>query len=168
MSAFLVILSRWLHLTAAGLLVGGVFYARIVLPIAVRAGGNDPAVRSVLLLGRRVFKITVHACVLFLLLSGTYNYVLNRPAYHAIGPGRPRPDRHAPVVGVGRDRPVAVGASPARAASVGLEVDGRHVGAAHGDHRRGVDDQVRAGPPARPGDRAGPLTASRNGATAPW
>ena len=86
MSPFLAILSRWLHVTTAAVLVGGVFYARIVLPIALRGVGEDAAVRTVLLRGRRVFKMAVHTCVLFTLVSGTYNYVLNRHDYNAIGP----------------------------------------------------------------------------------
>ena len=85
MSAFLPILSRWFHVVTAALLIGGVFYARIVMPIALRAAGDAADVRAVLLRARRVFKMTVHSCVLFSLLSGTYNYVLNRPAYHAVG-----------------------------------------------------------------------------------
>ncbi len=84
-SAFLVILSRWLHVTTAAVAVGGVFYVRIVLPVALRAV-DDVAARAVLLRGRRVFKIVVHSCVLFLLLSGTYNAWLNWPAYTRLGP----------------------------------------------------------------------------------
>ena len=87
-SAWLVILFRWLHLTAAAVVVGGVFYARIVVPIALRSeiDANDPGVRAVLLRGRRAFKMAVHTCALFLLLSGTYNAVLNWPAYTQLGP----------------------------------------------------------------------------------
>ena len=86
--AILAILSRWLHLTAGAVAVGGVFYARIVMPIAMRtASADDPAVRPLVLRARRAFKMATHTCILFLLLSGTYNAVLNWPAYTRMGPG---------------------------------------------------------------------------------
>ena len=86
-SAFVVILFRWLHLTTAAIAVGGVFYARIVLPIAERAAAaGDAGVAALLVRARRAFKMAVHTCVLFLLVSGTYNYWLNGPAYKHAGP----------------------------------------------------------------------------------
>ncbi len=87
-SAVLAVLFRWLHVVTAAIAVGGVFYARVVVPIALRGGlGDDPAVRPVVLRARRVFKMVTHACILFLLVSGTYNAVLNWPVYTRMGPG---------------------------------------------------------------------------------
>jgi uncharacterized membrane protein len=87
-SALLAVLFRWLHLATAAVAVGGVFYARIVVPIALRGGlGDDPAVRPVVLRARRVFKIVTHSCILFLLVSGTYNATLNWAVYTRMGPG---------------------------------------------------------------------------------
>jgi uncharacterized membrane protein len=87
-SAVLAILSRWLHVVTAAVAIGGVFYARIVIPIALRTQSpDDPAVRPVLLRARRTFKMVTHTCILFLLLSGTYNAVLNWPVYNRMGPG---------------------------------------------------------------------------------
>jgi uncharacterized membrane protein len=88
MSPALAILSRWLHLTTAAILVGGVFHARIVLPIAARAAApGDVGVSAVLRLARRVFKMAVHTSILFMLLSGTYNAVLYWPQYTHMGAG---------------------------------------------------------------------------------
>ena len=87
-SAALVILFRWLHLATVAVVIGGVFYARIVLPIALRGvPGDDPAVRPVVLRARRAFKMVTHTCILFLLVSGTYNAVLNWPTYTAMEAG---------------------------------------------------------------------------------
>ena len=87
LTAVLAILSRWLHLTTAAVVIGGVFYARIVVPIALRGQDADgPAVRPVLLRARRAFKMVVHTAVLFMLATGTYNWWLNTKAYHAAGP----------------------------------------------------------------------------------
>ncbi len=87
MTAVLAIFFRWLHLATAAVAVGGVFYARIIVPIALRsASADDLGVRQLLLRARRAFKMTTHTCILFLLVSGTYNTVLNWPAYTALGP----------------------------------------------------------------------------------
>jgi uncharacterized membrane protein len=82
MALFLVVLSRWLHIIAASLAIGGAFFMRIVLPLGLSAIESPELRRAVFLRCRRGFKMTVHPCILFLLLSGTYNLIQNREAYH--------------------------------------------------------------------------------------
>src|SRR4051812_5231171 len=89
MSAFLAVLFRWLHVIPACLAIGGVFFMRIVLPVGI--SGLEPASRQVVYLRcRRVFKMMIHASILFLLVSGVYNLIGNRDAYH-----RTLPTSHA-------------------------------------------------------------------------
>jgi uncharacterized membrane protein len=86
MTPFLVIFLRWVHLVAACLMVGGIFFLRFIFPAASRgvdAGVGDLAVLRV----RRGFKMVVHSCILLLLISGTYNAVRYWPAYTAMGAG---------------------------------------------------------------------------------
>lgn len=76
-----VILVRWVHVICAALLIGGTFFLGFLLPRrggeAEGAGADDTwFVRA-----RRSFKITTHACILFLLLSGIYNAYGNWHAY---------------------------------------------------------------------------------------
>lgn len=89
MEAILIIFFRWVHLATACVAVGGVFFIRIVLPIALRSldgGANADAVRTILLRTRRVFKMVIHTCILLFLISGTYNAVMNWSKYNAMGP----------------------------------------------------------------------------------
>ena len=88
MSIFFAVLFRWVHVVSACVLLGGVFFMRVVLPAIDAAGGGDG---QALLRARRVFKRVVHTCVLLLLLSGAYNawanwprYKLNPPVMHAL------------------------------------------------------------------------------------
>jgi len=79
-SWLVAILSRWLHLSFACLLVGGTFF----MGFLVREGateGDTPATGSIYLKARRGLKMVVHSSVLFLLLTGTYNATLNWAAY---------------------------------------------------------------------------------------
>ena len=86
----LVILSRYLHVVAAILAVGGTFFMRVVLPLGLAQA--DAASRdAVFLRCRRVFKMTFHACTLLFLLTGAFNtwvnwndYKLNRPLMHGL------------------------------------------------------------------------------------
>jgi uncharacterized membrane protein len=81
----LIVLSRWFHIMSAVLVIGGTFFMRVILPLGLAQA--DPASReAVFLRCRRVFKMLVHTCILFLLLSGAFNtwracddYKLNRP-----------------------------------------------------------------------------------------
>jgi putative copper export protein len=85
MHAFLSVLFRWLHIVPAAIIIGGVFTMRVILPIGLRAL-DDPQRATVLLRCRRVFKMTVHTCILLLLVSGIYNTIANWPAYRATLP----------------------------------------------------------------------------------
>lgn len=69
---------RWVHVICAALLIGGTFFLAFLLPW--RAGGAE-AEDPWFLRTRRTFKITTHACILFLLLSGIYNAYGNWHAY---------------------------------------------------------------------------------------
>jgi uncharacterized membrane protein len=75
------ILSRWVHLSFACLLVGGTFFMGFLVPGATAAEAGEPASGSINLPIRRGFKMVVHSSVLFLLITGTYNAIMNWPAY---------------------------------------------------------------------------------------
>ncbi len=76
----LKILARWFHIVPACLALGGLFFIRIVFPIAARQWPADQREMAYLSL-RRVFKMVVHTCVLLLLISGTYNTIVNWKIY---------------------------------------------------------------------------------------
>src|SRR5258706_7099182 len=88
--AVLVILSRWLHVIAATLAIGGTFFMRVILPLGLAQA--DAASRdAVFLRCRRAFKMVIHTCVLLLVLTGAFNtwrnwddYKLNRPLMHGL------------------------------------------------------------------------------------
>ena len=84
--ALIVIFSRWLHVTFACLVVGGVFFIRVLFPIGMKAI-DSAAAQTAFLKTRRVFKMLVHTSILILLLSGTYNAYRNWHGYTAAGPG---------------------------------------------------------------------------------
>jgi uncharacterized membrane protein len=86
MNAVVIIFFRWLHVATACLAVGGVFFMLVVFPIGLRTLEAE-AGRTMLLRTRRAFKMVIHPCILLFLVSGTYNAVMNWPAYTAIGPG---------------------------------------------------------------------------------
>ena len=156
-SAVLAILSRWLHLATAAVAVGGVFYARIVVPIAVRSlPADDPGVTQLLRRARRAFKIVIHSSILFLLVSGTYNAVLNWPAYTRMGPGVGHGlfGLHL-LLGLTVFEAAAVAVHRGRPAAVVPERDGGRAGADAAQHRRGVDAEVRPGA-CRPDPGDGP------------
>jgi uncharacterized membrane protein len=71
----LIVLSRWLHIMAACLAIGGVFFMRFILPCATRLLESEQQ-KQVLLRARRLFKRVVHSSILVLILSGIYNTYL--------------------------------------------------------------------------------------------
>jgi uncharacterized membrane protein len=86
----LVILSRWLHVVSACLVVGGVFFIRLVLPRGLAILEPDLQT-AVLLKTRRAFKMVIHSAILILLITGTFNtfmalrtYNLNPPLLHSL------------------------------------------------------------------------------------
>jgi uncharacterized membrane protein len=73
---------RWVHVVCAGLLIGGTFFIAFLMPgrrSETEASATDDP--GGFLRTRRAFKITTHACILFLLLSGIYNAYGNWQAY---------------------------------------------------------------------------------------
>jgi uncharacterized membrane protein len=78
---FLVILSRWLHVITACVAVGGVFFARIVMPGGLALLDPEPR-QMVFLKIRRTFKMVVHSAILLLLITGTYNTMLAWSKYN--------------------------------------------------------------------------------------
>ena len=82
--AILAIISRWLHVISACLVIGGVFFVRFVLPRGL--GLLDQAQRQqVLLTVRWTFKMVVHAAVLLLVVTGIYNTALAWDKYRLDG-----------------------------------------------------------------------------------
>jgi hypothetical protein len=86
----LIVLSRWVHVMSAVLVIGGTFFMRVILPAGL-AQADAASREAVFLRCRRIFKMLVHTCILFLLLSGAFNtwrawgdYRLNRPLMHGL------------------------------------------------------------------------------------
>lgn len=74
MDMLLPILSRYLHVVPATLVVGGLLFMRFVLPAALERSDLSAEARDALFLRcRRVFKMVVHTSIALLLLSGAYN-----------------------------------------------------------------------------------------------
>jgi uncharacterized membrane protein len=86
----LIILSRWLHIVAACLAIGGFFFIRVILPIGLAV--LEPENRDAAALRtRRAFKMVVHSAILLLILTGVFNtmvawskYNLNPPMMHPL------------------------------------------------------------------------------------
>ena len=85
MEPIIVVLFRWMHIATACVAVGGVFFLRIVFPIALKSLEADAA-RTMLLRTRRVFKMVVHTCILLLLVGGSYNAWRNWQTYADMKP----------------------------------------------------------------------------------
>ena len=87
---FLIILSRWLHVISACLVIGGLFFIRVILPLGVAQA--EPLSRdAVFLRCRKVFKMLIHTCVMLLLLTGAFNtwrawpdYALHKGLTHGL------------------------------------------------------------------------------------
>lgn len=76
----LAILSRYFHVITACMVIGCVFFLRVLLPIGTR--GIDPeTLEAVSLRSRRAVKMVIHAGTLLLLASGIYNAVGNWKTY---------------------------------------------------------------------------------------
>jgi len=83
MHIFLTILFRWLHIAAACVAIGGVFFMRVLTPYGLRTLDPEPRQTAFLRL-RRIFKMVIHTCILLLLVSGIYNSYLNWDVYNQI------------------------------------------------------------------------------------
>ncbi len=86
----LVIASRWVHIFSVIVAVGGTVFIRLVLhPVAKATLPPEVGSQFSPKLIRR-WAYVVHTCILLLLLSGTYNTIVQfplhkgQPAYHAI------------------------------------------------------------------------------------
>ena len=82
---------QWLHVMAAVLAVGGVFFMRFILYPAMHGQGIDAESRSTVasrILPR--FRMMIHTCIAVLLATGTYRFIRQLPKlkdwteYHAI------------------------------------------------------------------------------------
>jgi uncharacterized membrane protein len=83
MESILPIVSRWIHVISACVVIGGLFFMRIVLPIGLQS--LEPENQKALFLKlRSIFKRIVHTAILLFLISGTYNAYLIWPQYSAI------------------------------------------------------------------------------------
>ena len=87
---FFVVLSRWLHVVSACLVIGGVFFIRFLAPRGLKLLDESQQL-PVLLAIRRGFKMVVHTVILLLLVTGIYNttlawdkYNLDKAVLHAL------------------------------------------------------------------------------------
>jgi uncharacterized membrane protein len=85
MDEFLGILFRWLHIIPACLAIGGVFFMWFILPAGLSLLDAEQQ-KLVFLRCRRVFKMVVHSSILLLLISGTYNAIMNWSKYKLVTP----------------------------------------------------------------------------------
>lgn len=86
----LIIANRWLHIFSAIVAVGGTVFLRLVLhPVAKTIIPPEVGSQFSPALIRRWARV-VHTCILILILSGTYNSIIQfplhkgQPQYHAI------------------------------------------------------------------------------------
>ncbi len=79
--AFLVILSRWVHIVTACISLGGVFFIRIIVPIGLKSIESPEQRTATFLKMRRVFKMVIHTAIVLFLASGIYNTTRNWHAY---------------------------------------------------------------------------------------
>lgn len=77
---WVAILSRWLHMITACMLVGSVFFFHVILPSGTK-GLDAQGQETLYLRCRRGLKMTVHISLLLFLVSGIYNTWLNRARY---------------------------------------------------------------------------------------
>jgi len=80
MNAVLIVILRWLHIIPAAIVIGGLIFLRFVLPAAIRPLPDEQG-REVFLKARRIFKIMIHASILFLIISGVINSIRFYPHY---------------------------------------------------------------------------------------
>lgn len=76
------IVSRWFHVFTAAVVIGAVFFVRVVLPMGLRKLDDPEKRQEVLASCRRGLKMIVHTAILVLVVSGTYNAMRNWKVYH--------------------------------------------------------------------------------------
>lgn len=86
-----LLISRWLHLSAAIIAIGGVAFQRLAYIPGLMGALVDPSRETVREAVRRRWAPIVHACIVILLLTGGYNFVVQAlppkiepMPYHAI------------------------------------------------------------------------------------
>ncbi len=85
MNAVLIVIVRWLHIIPAAIAIGGLIFMRFILPAAIRPLPDDQG-REVFLRARRIFKIMLHASILFLIITGVINSIRYYDFYKATKP----------------------------------------------------------------------------------
>lgn len=70
---YVALISRWLHIGAVVIAIGGAFFNRVVLTPAIESRMEGDAKADLVEAIRRRWMMTVHACIAVLLLSGGYN-----------------------------------------------------------------------------------------------
>lgn len=85
-----VIISRWIHLASIIVAVGGTVFIRFVLHPTVREGLSPEIGSQFVPAVLRRWSRVLHACILLILLSGTYNTIVQfprhrgQPLYHSL------------------------------------------------------------------------------------
>ena len=85
MNPVLIVILRWLHIIPAAIAIGGLIFLRFVLPAATRSLPEEQG-REVFLRARRIFKIMLHASILFLIITGVVNSIRYFEIYKATKP----------------------------------------------------------------------------------
>jgi uncharacterized membrane protein len=75
-----VILSRWIHVICACLIIGGVFFIRFLVPRGL-SPLHDSVRWEILLRLRKYFKRVVHIAIALLIITGIYNTWLSWDKY---------------------------------------------------------------------------------------
>lgn len=81
------LLNRWFHLAAVIVAVGGTVFIRLVFHPALKSGLPDEAATSVREAVLRRWGRFVHLCIVILIITGTYNTLVQVPR-HPVVPGQ--------------------------------------------------------------------------------
>jgi uncharacterized membrane protein len=91
---FAFLLNRWLHLAAVIVAIGGTVFIRVILHPSVKAAFTDDAAKPLRETLFRRWGRAVHICITILILTGTYNAIVQFrrhpvvsgqvPAYHIV------------------------------------------------------------------------------------
>ena len=76
----LVVFFRWLHVITACIVIGCAFFMTVLLPAGLR-GLEDAQSEPAFLRSRRALKMVIHTGILLFIISGVYNYLVNRELY---------------------------------------------------------------------------------------
>jgi uncharacterized membrane protein len=87
---FPFLLNRWFHLAAVIVAVGGTVFVRFVLHPALKSALTDDAAQSLRETLFRRWGRVLHVCITILIVTGTYNAIVQLPRHPAV-------TGHAPV-----------------------------------------------------------------------